>query len=86
MPPTGHARGGADPCICWGTAAGDRPHKCLHNMLTVLRRVLQLDGGREYAKVAMLQDLLPKVFSGEMIGSSTIDAATGRVEVDKCMA
>jgi hypothetical protein len=27
-----------------------------------------------------------KVFLGEMIDSSTIDAATGRVEVDMCMA
>jgi hypothetical protein len=26
-------------------------HKCLHNMLTFLRRVLELDG-REYAKIA----------------------------------
>jgi hypothetical protein len=68
--------------------------KCLHHMLTFLRRILQLDG-REYAKIAMLdciadeaagvrtnwysalQDLLSKVFLGQMIDSSTIDVATG---------
>jgi hypothetical protein len=33
-----------------------------------------------------LQDVLSKVFWGEMIDSNTIDPATGRVEVDMCMA
>jgi hypothetical protein len=33
-----------------------------------------------------LQDLvLSKVFWGQMIDSSTIDVATGRVEIDMCM-
>jgi hypothetical protein len=32
-----------------------------------------------------LQDLLSKVFWGQMIHSSTIDVATGQVEIDMCM-
>jgi hypothetical protein len=32
-----------------------------------------------------LQDLLSKVFWGQMIDSSTIDVATGQVEIDMCM-
>jgi hypothetical protein len=32
-----------------------------------------------------LQDLLSKVFWGQMIDSSTIDVAAGRVEIDMCM-
>jgi hypothetical protein len=35
---------------------------------------------------ASLQDLLSKVFWGEIIDYNTTDAATGRVEVDICMA